>query len=278
MPKRDHNRPVHTAAQAYRARAIQKYGGVVAYYREYLRRWHSGRTCIYCHSSRPSVSRDQVVPELLGAFENSWTLDSVCDRCNHYLSRLELPLGRDSVEAVGRISHGVKPASSADKFLYKRMKTSLASGSEHHGMRARLVPCEGDVTPTPEAQVGFRLDGEEQFNYLTERELTPERVAPYSDPMRPLEIKLINARGAGFIELLNRLSSLGITFEERYRAFDQGMEPGETITIQYDFDIDNDLLRAVSKIGFNYAAFVLGADVLRRKLNGRVMAAPSSRH
>ena len=61
--------------------------------------------CIYCGSDLPPrASREHVISQALGTYEQNWTLDGVCDECSFYFSReLELPLGRDSIEALLRI-------------------------------------------------------------------------------------------------------------------------------------------------------------------------------
>src|SRR5438105_15769881 len=66
--------------------------------------------CIYCGSIRPATKREHVMSRALGTFEQNWTLDCVCDECNQYFAdNLELPLGRDSREAVFSIDLGIRP-------------------------------------------------------------------------------------------------------------------------------------------------------------------------
>jgi HNH endonuclease len=82
--------------------------------------------CIYCGSTTPPKKREHVMSQALGRFEQNWTLDCVCDECNQYFAdNLELPLGRDSREALFRIDLGLKPAAGAAELLNRRVKTSL---------------------------------------------------------------------------------------------------------------------------------------------------------
>ena len=47
----------------------------------------------------------------IGKFKNAMVLDCVCADCNQYFGEaLELSLGRDCLEAVLRLYHGIKPA------------------------------------------------------------------------------------------------------------------------------------------------------------------------
>src|SRR4051812_18862399 len=92
---------------------------------------HTGVTaavdpCVYCGSLSVRTKREHVMSQAVGTFEQNWTLDCVCDECNHFFSKeLELSLGRDSVEAYLRVDLGLKPASAAAKFRNKRMKGTL---------------------------------------------------------------------------------------------------------------------------------------------------------
>jgi len=75
--------------------------------------------------------------QALGTFEQNWTLDCVCDDCNKYFGdNFELPLGRDSLEAVLRVRLGVKPPEAADSILYRRLSLSLQAKGPFCG-RAR---------------------------------------------------------------------------------------------------------------------------------------------
>lgn len=66
-----------------------------------MRDYEMFESCIYCGSTRPPTKREHVMSRVLGTFEQNWTLDCVCDECNKYFAdNLELPLGRDSREAL----------------------------------------------------------------------------------------------------------------------------------------------------------------------------------
>src|SRR5580700_6448578 len=103
-----------------------------------MNRSRAEEPCIYCKSTAPRTKREHVMPQALGTFAQNWTLDCVCDDCNHFFSReLELALGRDSAEAFLRIDCGVKPPTSAEKLLNKRMTATL--NAPGHFDRARVV-------------------------------------------------------------------------------------------------------------------------------------------
>src|SRR5438132_104065 len=103
----------------------------------------SAPTCIYCPSTVPPTKREHVMSQAMGTFEQNWTLDCVCDECNHYFSgALELALGRDSVEAFLRVEYGVKPPHAVNNLLNKRMKATLAATGVADGARVLMKAIE----------------------------------------------------------------------------------------------------------------------------------------
>src|SRR5688572_29386815 len=129
-----------------------------------MRNTASGEPCIYCGSTRPPTKREHVMSRALGTFEQNWTLDSVCDECNKYFAdNLELPLGRDSREALFRIDLGFKPAASARQLLNRRIKTSLHDPGQFDGMRVLMAPSDDgtEMIPVPVPQVALRREGDD---------------------------------------------------------------------------------------------------------------------
>ena len=199
----------------------------------------------------------------LGTFEQNWTLDCVCDECNKYFAdNLELPLGRDGREALFRFDLGLKPAAEASDLLNRRVKARLADPGQFDGVRLVLTPSDNgtELIPTPVPQVGFRRSGEE-WHFLTEKDLTPDNIRDYEHSS--FEIR-IHGVGPDCDRLKQRLAALGIGFAESHRALNQPLTAQTSLTVVYDIDVDEAIIRAACKIGFNYAAKVLGAATVRR--------------
>jgi hypothetical protein len=145
--------------------------------------------CIYCGSERPRTSREHVMPQALGTFEQNWTLDCVCDDCNHFFSReLELVLARDSAEAYLRVESGLKPSTATDKFLNRRMRGTLNEPGDFDGIRVVMKSIPDGVVPMAVPQVGFRRPGE-AWQYVPERELSAESLRAFDGPT--VEMKLV---------------------------------------------------------------------------------------
>ena len=224
---------------------------------------HPGPPCIYCCSVEPRIGREHVIPQGLGMFEQNWTLPEVCDICNGRFGReLDLHLTRDSLEAYLRLDLGLKPASAASKLREKRIKGTLRATGPLHGSRVRIEPTPNgdDMIPVPAAQVGFRRPGEE-WVFLTERELSRESVASASAGSQ-VEVRVI-AEAGGLERLRAKLADFGFSFAVTEQHLDIGI-PEERIEVALDFLVDKTILRAASKIAFNYAAKVLGAAMVRR--------------
>ena len=201
--------------------------------------------------------------QAMGTFEQNWTLDCVCDECNHYFSSaLELALGRDSVEAFLRVEYGVKPPHAVNKLLNKRMKATLAAPGVADGARVLMKTIEEGVFPHPPPQVGFRQPGGE-WQFLIEPELSEESVRGLMTDRT--EMKILGRHGTDDTErLVERLSAFNIEFTVTDRVLDQPMADKSSIQVQYDFTVDTTLRRAAAKICFNYAAKVLGPTTMRR--------------
>ena len=227
---------------------------------------NSSEPCIYCGSTAPRTNREHVMSQALGTFEQNWTIDCVCDECNHFFSReLELALGRDSAEAFLRVDFGVKPPATAEKFLNTRMRGTLNAPGHFDGARVVMKPTEAEdgILPVPPPQVGFRRAGED-WRYILERDLTEESILKMAGgTLEEVEVKVIGP-GDDLPRLTQRLATLGFKFVETYRFLDQPIAASASISVEHEFILDTTLRRAAAKIAFNYAAKVLGPEVMRR--------------
>jgi HNH endonuclease len=219
--------------------------------------------CIYCGSARPATKREHVMSRALGTFEQNWTLDCVCGECNQYFANnLELPLGRDSREALFRIDLGIKPVTGVAQMLNRRVTTSLHDPGQFNGIRVIMSTSEDgtEVFPMPVPQVGFRRQGED-WRFFTEMELTSENLQEFKDSSQ-LEIR-IQGVGPDCDRLRQRLAAVGIDFVETHRALGQPITEQSALTVTYDINVDETIIRAACKIAFNYSAKVLGSATVR---------------
>jgi hypothetical protein len=221
--------------------------------------------CIYCASTKSRSKREHVLSRALGTFEHNWVLDCVCDECNHYFAdNLELALARDSRESFLRIETGLRPARAALEFLNRRVTIILQDPGLFNGARCivRADDAGTGVIPVPVAQVWFRRPGAD-WNRLTERELTPANVATVvGSDADPVEVRLVAPTGE-CDRLRARLEDLGISIAMIDQALGQPVTQQHRLTTAFNFTVDATIIRAAVKIGFNYAAKILGAATIR---------------
>ena len=60
------------------------------------------------------------------------------------------------------------------------------------------------------------------------------------------------------------MAALGFNFVVTDHVRDQPISDSNRVFVEYEFFVDRTLRRAAAKIAFNYAAKVLGADVISR--------------
>ena len=219
--------------------------------------------CIYCRSTVTPMKCEHVMSRALGTFGQNWTLDCVCDECNQYFAdNLELPLGRDSREALLRIDLGLKSTAAADQLLNRRVKTSLVDPGQFGGIRLVLRASEDgtQMVPVPVPQVGFRREGHD-WRFLIERELTANNVEEFR-ASSALEIKIIGV-GVDCDRLKQRLLGLRIEFVESHRTTNQSVTEQSALKVIHNIDVDQTIVRAACKIAFNYCAKVLGPETVR---------------
>src|SRR5207302_10321518 len=98
------------------------------------------------------------------------------------------------------------------------MKASLQDSGQFHGMRLLIKPSNDGTTmgPVPVPQVGLLVEGDEEWTFFIERELTPDNLGRYRDSPS-VQIKIFGV-GAECDRLSERLVACGIAFEETHRV------------------------------------------------------------
>jgi hypothetical protein len=220
--------------------------------------------CIYCGSTEPPRDkREHVVPQSYGLFENNWVLDCVCDGCNKYFGeKLELILGRDSSESILRLRYGLKPAKAAADLLNRRLELTIETAGPWRGARAFLAMDRTgsglELLPFPQA--GFKAPLGVEFNWIAERDLNEVSVAPYRP--KGTEYRIVGPADEDLWRIDKKLRELGFTPAQQ-GFLDDTIPQGGQIDFAAEMTFDAIVQRAIAKIAFNYAAYVLGADFVR---------------
>ncbi len=221
----------------------------------------SPETCIYCAEVKAAFNREHALPRGLGTFEENLVLHrAVCEECNHSFGRhLDLFIARGSLEAVRRLSRGIRQPSAAADLHLDRMEFRAVLPGRWNRVVLRLIVVDGALTVAPVPQVGFRTAPSTEYTYLTEDQIrdgtTPLPQGPYPDD----GIHIVSADVDDHNRLCELLTRRGISFE----AMGQTPPPlpfGNDILVEIKSVFDDALRRCVSKIAFNYLAWTSGKE------------------
>src|SRR5260370_1049734 len=226
-------------------------------------------TCIYDRSHAGPFDRDHVMPQAFGTFEpDSPVLDCVCRDCNNYFGRtMEFALSRESMEAVLRLRHGVKPAVEAKDLRCRKLELKVGQPGPWFGA---TVVLEADRTgeaiePVLVPQIAFRWKAEPEWVWILERDLDECRVAPYRKPQPgTLDIRVLAPLASDQERLIEKLKSFDVNFLKQGVLEQPITDADGKIQLQIAAQVDDTIFRAIAKIAFNYTAWVQGADFVLR--------------
>lgn len=226
--------------------------------------------CIYCLKDKDEASykkAEHVIPQSFGVFRDNFTIKKmICDECNQFFGdNLELVLARDSLEGYERQRHGLKTESEF-KTLGKASKTIFqVEDGPAKGAWAYLQNEDGYLIQKPLPQVGFlNANGEYEYFLL---EKIPEKEILEKNGFQLKEDQSVRIFQNDLARAQEILLKKGYNIKAQGyggTVDDEGKRWGTTLYGRMDIII----LRAMSKITFNYLAFWEGSDVaLRNEFN-----------
>lgn len=230
--------------------------------------------CIYCLEDKSPDSfkrREHVMPQCFGRFnpDNLILYNQVCDQCNDYFGkRLELFLGRDTAEAIERLRHGFKPKEPLKK--RKRLKSKIAEGEWKGVIVVEKYSAEtGSVGLEKVLQVGFFNKYKQEYDFFEPHDIpTEEKLREAGYETKDSMIWLIAGNEDELDSLIDLLGEKGIKISSKDNLIKQD-RIGEKIVVETEVTIDRVIYRALSKIAFNYIAYVAGKDfILSRDFDG----------
>jgi len=232
--------------------------------------------CVYCLYRKKSseFNKEHVIPESFGRFKQSMTLiEIVCSDCNSYFSKnLENDLGRDSVYGVmHRCRAGVTDIA---EFIQKKKHKKILSDAyikhkEHGFLLVDLADFVQSTHPvfyvnitsqiivmnsTKGVRVNFRIDHKLSGSFIKSIGLCPK--VGYIDIFFPYQTAIAEYHKA--IKILQSENiSMGINKNNLAQVF-LGKEPQD---LHFRSIVDQKILRAISKVAFNYFIKQYGANV-----------------
>ena len=187
---------------------------------------------------------------------------SVCDDCNQYFGdKLELFLGRDSYESIERRKHGIEPKKSLKN--KRRVKSKIIDG-EWKGTIVEDTKADepGQIGIRHLIQAGFYNKYTDEYVYYEPKDI------PTGDQLEKEGFDLkkniwMIADESELPELIEVLIKKGINISPE----DDLTQPSHllgTVLVESEVTIDRTISRALSKIAFNYLAYIAGSGVLLR--------------
>lgn len=205
------------------------------------------KECIYCRKNEPEATftkKEHVIPQSFGKFKDNFTLESVCDECNHSFGKeLDSYLAHGTLEGIRRTDFGIETKSNPPRDVSVRMEiqerpyTGLLVKREFSKDTNEFI-----VNPIP--QVCFQKnDGTYDCFGLEE---IPEKKNFNDSEGRVFYL------GKNFSDIERRLREKGhsITF-----LGEENIPIGKKPLIEIRAEIDKRTKRALAKIAFNYLAY-----------------------
>ncbi len=216
-------------------------------------------TCIYCKKDQSQTlfsKSEHIIPQAFGRFEpKNLVLRCVCDSCNEFFGgHHDLILARDSMEALGRL-HILKKWPKNTAFKRRRILHTIEEGPLKGSQAEVRSTADGSVEICPLAQVGLFKKSEKKYRYFLLNQIPepPDLLEEYDFSHRIIfqcdtedeKLEFFNAFEKRGIKLdVSRLESMGTT-------------PVGKVLGRVQIHLDSSVQRAISKVLFNYLAYIL---------------------
>jgi hypothetical protein len=219
--------------------------------------------CIYCLQDKNAAAFSKVehiIPQSFGTFKNNFVLSKVvCDECNKYFGdNLEIDLARDSFEgSVLRYEYKIKkPTEFKSIGTRSRIKVRIKEGF-FKGAYAypEYMPQEGRICLNPLPQIGFLRTDTSEYDYFLLDQIPSSiffnsKIYNINNPNGFAIIGCNNEVARDALEQKGYFLGSGENQERRLIKLGSAKSYGK---------IDQKIIRAVAKIGFNYLAYWEGA-------------------
>lgn len=223
--------------------------------------------CIYCLQEKESndFNREHVIPKSFGKFRNNFTLlNLVCKDCNDFFSKeLELPLGRDSMEALLRIRYDIKPSREFNFKSLNRVSFRMKTRDVYNGMYLELEfnKSRGDMGFTPRTQIGITKDNGKTYEYFLWKDIisreTFEKQGYDFSPGTPVRIVISRNDITNKDKVLQELKDKGFKYSEKGYKDDPFLYTDKIVKTFVMGIVDDNIHRAIAKIAFNYFVYSL---------------------
>lgn len=224
-------------------------------------------TCIYCgqEKAESAFNTEHVIPKSLGTFdEKNITLQTVCSDCNQYLGdKLDLLIGRSSMEALLRFIHGVKSLSLIGELRYTNLVVTYNGDEPWKGAKLKVIVENDELVVDLLSQAALNLqETGRTFFLLDELKELGGNLKPHLSPRG--RVFLIHRDDADKNLLLRELERLGVSFTPSGEAPPLDIESIEGSNLSISYQQVDLIRRGLCKIAFEYFASQMGSDLALR--------------
>ncbi len=224
--------------------------------------------CIYCLQDKPKdafIKTEHVLPQSFGVFKNNFTLNNVvCDDCNTFFgNELEIALARDSMEGLIRYDHNLKSPSEFKTIGKRSRRIFRLPDGELKGAYSypKYSPDAKRILLYPLPQIGF-LKGNVREFFLLNQIPDKDYLLKNFSMQHPQAVIILGCDPAIADKIL---MDKGITVKD---CGQPDFPPDDRIVdvlCEVEGSIDQTIMRAVAKIGFNYLTYWQGAAFVLHK-------------
>ncbi len=216
--------------------------------------------CIYCLRNEGPYSTEHVIPEAFGLYgSNTMVLnDAVCDKCNQDFGRtLDLVLARDSYEGLLRADMFPRVDLPRDRFRPRRTVLRFPDEPQFEQLRGLRLEVDWSVRrPRMLDQVVVR-DGSGARHTFTLEDIGGADPSLFQN-RPPDSVQIFALSAAAAIALKREAEALGARFKPLIDLELPNEVKKPLVELEIQGTIDSRVLRAISKITFNYLARTQG--------------------
>lgn len=224
--------------------------------------------CIYClqDKTKNAFSKtEHVIPQSFGVFKNNFTLNNtVCDDCNKFFGdQLEIDLARDSIESLIRHDQLLKSPSEFKTIGKRSRRIFRLPDGDFKGAYSypKYCPEAKKILLYPLPQVGF-LKGKEREYFLLDKIPDKDYLIKNFNMQHPQAIFILGCDPAIADKIL---IDKGITVKNCRQPDFPPDNRIVDVLCKVEGVIDQTLMRAVAKIGFNYLTYWQGSEFVLHK-------------
>lgn len=217
--------------------------------------------CIYCKEDKSSTEfkkREHIIPQCFGKFRSNLVLKNiVCDDCNQLFGdTIELFWGRDSFESLERLRQGIKSKGN----LKRKFKTkSKVYKGKFKGaiVKEKELSDSGQILVEKVLQAGFFHPQDNEYHYFEIGHIPSKKKLEEDGYQIIGKMVMLIAEGNELDLLIDELHKNGINVKSESELIIEA-DQNEEVQVETEITLDRVIMRGISKIAFNYLAYVAG--------------------